>query len=72
MEKEPPHRLLFIFWESVDDHIGNGLSIAGGAPGINATLDWDTQEGYVVIALANFDPPAAGNVARQIPSWLPE
>ncbi len=52
--------------------IANGLGIAGGAPGINATLDWDRRSGYVVIVLSNFDPPTAGHAARQIISWLPE
>ena len=52
--------------------IANGLGIAGGAPGINATLDWDRRNGYVVIVLSNFDPPTAGHAARQIISWLPE
>ncbi len=51
--------------------IGGGLGIAGGAPGINSTLEWDPRSGYVVIVLANFDPPAAGRVARRIVGWLP-
>jgi len=52
--------------------IVNGLGIAGGAPGINASLDWDRRSGYLVITLTNFDPPTAGHAARQIISWLPE
>ena len=52
--------------------VGTGLGIAGGAPGINATLDWDRRSGYLVIVLSNFDPPTAGHAARQIISWLPE
>jgi D-alanyl-D-alanine carboxypeptidase len=52
--------------------IANGLGIAGGAPGINATLDWDRRSGYLVITLTNFDPPTAGHASRQIMSWLPE
>ncbi len=50
---------------------GNGLGIAGGAPGINSALEWDPRSGYVVIVLTNFDPPTAGRAARQIVSWLP-
>ncbi len=52
--------------------IANGLGIAGGAPGINANLEWDRRSGYVVIILTNFDPPTAGRASRQIMSWLPE
>ena len=47
-----------------------GLGIAGGAPGINATLDTDIAGHYTVIVMANYDPPAAVNVARQIRQWL--
>jgi D-alanyl-D-alanine carboxypeptidase len=49
----------------------NGLGIAGGAPGINSVLEWDPRSGYTVIVLTNFDPPTAGQAARQIVSWLP-
>jgi D-alanyl-D-alanine carboxypeptidase len=51
--------------------IAGGLGIAGGAPGINSALEWDPRSGYIVIVLANFDPPAAGRVARRIVGWLP-
>jgi D-alanyl-D-alanine carboxypeptidase len=52
--------------------IANGLGIAGGAPGINSDVEWDPRRGSVVIVLTNFDPPAAGQAARRILSWLPE
>jgi D-alanyl-D-alanine carboxypeptidase len=52
--------------------VANGLGIAGGAPGINSVLEWDPRSGYIVIVLTNFDPPAAGLVARRIASWLPQ
>ena len=52
--------------------IASGLAIAGGAPGINARVDWDQRTGYAVIVLSNYDPPAAGQVARRIISWLPQ
>lgn len=51
--------------------VASGLGIAGGAPGINSTLEWDPRSGYVVIVLTNFDPPAAGNASRRILGWLP-
>jgi len=50
----------------------SGLAIAGGAPGINSTLDWDPRSGDVVIVLTNFDPPTAGRASRQILNWLPQ
>jgi len=44
----------------------NDLGVAGGAPGINAVLDSGLNGGYTVIVLANYDPPAAEDVARSI------
>jgi CubicO group peptidase (beta-lactamase class C family) len=49
-----------------------GLGIAGGAPGMNAALEWEPKTGYVIVVLSNFDPPAAEQVARQIRAWLPQ
>jgi len=51
--------------------VENGLGIAGGAPGINSVVEWDPRSGFIVIVLTNFDPPAAGQTARRILSWLP-
>jgi CubicO group peptidase (beta-lactamase class C family) len=48
-----------------------GFGIAGGAPGLNAALEWDPQSGYVIVVMSNFDPPTAENMARHIRSWLP-
>jgi D-alanyl-D-alanine carboxypeptidase len=48
-----------------------GLGIAGGAPGMNAALDWEPRSGYVIAVLSNLDPPAAERVARTIRAWLP-
>jgi CubicO group peptidase (beta-lactamase class C family) len=46
------------------------VGIAGGAPGINATLDGALPGGYDVIVLANLDPPAANAMARVIRGWV--
>lgn len=35
----------------------------GGAPGINGQLDVCPEQGYIVVVLSNYDPPAAGDVA---------
>jgi CubicO group peptidase (beta-lactamase class C family) len=49
-----------------------GLGIAGGAPGLNAALEWIPGENYVIVVLSNFDPPTAEKVARRIRETLPE
>jgi CubicO group peptidase (beta-lactamase class C family) len=48
------------------------LVIAGGAPGLNAALNWGSRTGYVIIVLSNFDPPTATMMSRHIRSWLPQ
>ena len=48
-----------------------GFGIAGGAPGLNAAIEWDPQRRVAVIVLANLDPPAATAFAARIVSWLP-
>ncbi len=48
-----------------------GMSIAGGAPGLNTSLIWDPRSAYVIVVMSNFDPPSAERVARQIRAWLP-
>ncbi len=47
-----------------------GIAIAGGAPGINAALETNPENGYTIIVLSNYDPPTAGTVARKINSLL--
>jgi CubicO group peptidase (beta-lactamase class C family) len=47
-----------------------GIGIAGGAPGMNATVDGDLPGGYDLIVLANLDPPTAERVARTVRGWL--
>ncbi|MEW6757919.1 MAG: serine hydrolase domain-containing protein [Acidobacteriota bacterium] len=44
------------------------LGVAGGAPGINAFLAMEGD--FVVISLANLDPPSAGSVGRKVLGWL--
>lgn len=48
-----------------------GMGIAGGAPGINAVLEWMPEDGVTIVVMANLSPPAAGRMARQIRAWLP-
>ncbi len=47
-----------------------GIGIAGGAPGINATIDGDLPGGYDIIVLTNLDPPAAMRVSERIRAWM--
>jgi len=42
------------------------LAIAGGAPGINAVLEFEAATGYTIIVLSNYDPPAALQISRMI------
>lgn len=53
------------------EEMRGGFGIAGGAPGINAVLEWNPESGYVVAVMSNFGPPSAERVGRQIRSWLP-
>jgi len=55
----------------VPEEMRNGFAIAGGAPGLNAFLEWDPGSGYVVVVMSNFGPPSAQRVGRQIRAWLP-
>jgi len=53
----------------------NGVRIienSGGAPGINEALSFHPESGYAVAVLANYDPPAATDVARTIEQLLLE
>ncbi len=43
-----------------------GMGIAGGAPGLNAALEWERESDYTVVVLSNLDPPSAERVARKI------
>lgn len=42
------------------------LGLAGGAPGINATLEFEGQTGFTIIVLSNYDPPSATQVGKLV------
>jgi CubicO group peptidase (beta-lactamase class C family) len=42
----------------------------GGFPGINSQLDIYPEQGYTVVVMSNYDPPAAGRVAQRIRTLL--
>jgi CubicO group peptidase (beta-lactamase class C family) len=56
--------------ENVGMMAGDGLGIAGGAPGINAVVEMDPVSGYTIIALSNYDPPSAVDIGRKFREWL--
>jgi len=49
-------------------HFGHG----GGAPGMNGELEIYPQSGYVIVVLANLDPPAAGRISDFVCNRLPK
>ncbi len=53
------------------DELRGGMGIAGGAPGINAAIEWMPERGVTIVVMANLSPPAAMRVTRQIRAWLP-
>jgi CubicO group peptidase (beta-lactamase class C family) len=44
----------------------------GGYPGMNGDLEISLESGYVIVVLANLDPPAAQRVSEFVGSRLPE
>lgn len=46
-----------------------GMGIAGGAPGLNATLD-TAVNGYTLVVMSNYDPPSAERLAREMRNVL--
>jgi D-alanyl-D-alanine carboxypeptidase len=57
--------------KATDEEIRGGMGIAGGAPGLNAMLEWDPGRGYVIVVVSNFGPPSAERLGRQLRAWLP-
>lgn len=50
--------------------VSGGLGFAGGAPGINSTIDCALPGGYTVIVMSNYDPPSAEAAAEHIRGLL--
>jgi D-alanyl-D-alanine carboxypeptidase len=53
------------------EELRGGMGIAGGAPGLNAALEWMPDRGVTIVVMANLGPPAAMRMAQQIRAWLP-
>jgi D-alanyl-D-alanine carboxypeptidase len=59
-------------FEDHRDKDGNGwVGHGGGAPGMNGDLKIYPKSGYVVVVLANLDPPAAQQIAGFLAERLP-
>ena len=59
-------------FEDHRDAEGNGwVGHGGGAPGMNGDLTILPTSGYVVVVLANLDPPVAQRVADYLDARLP-
>ncbi|MGQ9578472.1 MAG: hypothetical protein ACUVWQ_07605 [Candidatus Aminicenantales bacterium] len=54
----------------VVNHENWNIGLAGGAPRINAALEFEGRSGWSVIVLANIDPPAATTTARLVRAYL--
>jgi hypothetical protein len=68
---EPGISYAFGFEDSRDTS-GNGwVGHGGGAPGMNGDLRIYPKSGYVVVVLANFDPPAANRISDYLDPRLP-
>jgi D-alanyl-D-alanine carboxypeptidase len=58
-------------FEDRRDNRGNGsVGHGGGAPGMNGDLRIYLKSGYVVVALANMDPPAAQRVTEWVCAFV--
>ena len=56
------------------DNVQNGVrwfGHGGGTPGMNGDLKIYPGSGYVIAALSNLDPPAAGRISNYIAERLP-
>lgn len=60
-------------FEDYRDGDGNGpVGHGGSAPGMNGDLRIYPKSGYVVVVLANIDPPAAGRISSYLAPRLPQ
>lgn len=52
--------------ENTKKMLAGGVGIAGGAPGINATLDIEPPQELTIVVLSNLDPPSAEGMNGEI------
>ncbi len=71
VDSGPGGRYAYGFFDARDAD-GNGwVGHGGGAPGMNGDLRIYPKTGYVVVVLANMDPPAAGRISEYLDPRLP-
>ena len=67
----PGVRYAFGFEDSRDSYGSGWVGHGGGAPGMNGDLKIYPKSGYVVVVLANLDPPAAQRISGFLDPRLP-
>jgi D-alanyl-D-alanine carboxypeptidase len=67
----PPGRMYAYGFEDEREDGARMIGHNGGSPGVNAELNIYPESGYLVVVLANLDPPAAGRLAQFIGARLP-
>jgi CubicO group peptidase (beta-lactamase class C family) len=69
--RRPGIKYAFGFEDEITPAGVRSFGHGGGSPGMNGRLSVFPASKYVVVALANIDPPAADDVARLIREQLP-
>jgi CubicO group peptidase (beta-lactamase class C family) len=67
----PGGRYAYGFEDLRDTEGNDSVGHSGGAAGMNGALWIRPKSGYVVVALANMDPPAAQRIANWLDARLP-
>jgi D-alanyl-D-alanine carboxypeptidase len=71
VEAAPGARYAYGFRDCRDSDGSGSVGHGGGAPGMNGDLRIYPQSGYIMVVLANIDPPAAGRIADWLDARLP-
>ena len=70
-EPAPGVRYAYGFEDRRDTEGNGSVGHGGGAPGMNGDLRIYPKSGYIVVVLANMDPPAAQRIADWLDARLP-
>ena len=68
----PGIRYAFGFADARDKNANGWVGHSGGAPGMNGDLKIYLKSGYVLVVLANLDPPAAQRISDYLDPRLPQ
>jgi CubicO group peptidase (beta-lactamase class C family) len=72
VDAAPGRRYAYGFGDWRDSDGSGSVGHNGGAPGMGGNLRIYPQSGYIVVVLANIDPPAAGRIADWLDARLPK